>query len=73
LAAVFLPPSKSVGKVVTILSFCHHSLLVVIPSEPRDLQFHSLAAEAEEENCRSLGFARDDNKERVAERGRTVC
>jgi hypothetical protein len=25
----------------------------------------SLAAEAEEENCRSLGFARDDKKERA--------
>jgi hypothetical protein len=32
----------------------------------------SLAAEAEEENCRSLGFARDDKKERAVEKSGVV-
>jgi hypothetical protein len=30
----------------------------------------SSIAEADEENCRSLGFARDDKKERIVERER---
>jgi len=45
------------------------SLLFVIPSEAEGSAVSlSLAAEAEEENCRSLGFARDDKKERVVKR-----
>jgi hypothetical protein len=34
--------------------------------------FTLIAAEAEEENCRSLGFARDDKKERAVEKSGVV-
>jgi hypothetical protein len=58
---------------------CHHSppetcsLLFVIPSEAEGSAVTlSLAPEAEEENCRSLGFARDDKKERAGFRRKKV-
>jgi hypothetical protein len=58
---------------------CHHSppdtcsLLFVIPSEAEGSAVSlSLATEAEEENCRSLGFARDDKKERAGVRRKKV-
>jgi hypothetical protein len=48
------------------LSRTHHPLLAVIPSEAEGSAVSlSSTAEAEEGNCRSLGFARDDSKERV--------
>jgi hypothetical protein len=44
----------------------HNPPLSVIPSEAEGSAVSlSLAAEGEEENCRSLGFARDDRKGRV--------
>jgi hypothetical protein len=43
-----------------------HSPLSVIPSEAEGSAVSlSLASEAQEKNCRSLGFARDDRKGRV--------
>jgi hypothetical protein len=49
------------------------TLLFVIRSEAEGSAVSlSLATEAEEENCRSLGFARDDKKERAGVRGRMM-